>query len=291
MAQPQIEIGTPGCAWGGQRWMTETQGLWAPPRALQDSLELPGKQVDTHPPCATKKDSSHQNDVFLHLHRSVCICFESWWGSRCPSSMVPSGRWGPPGVFQSFEVCVFLQGRLSLWTQAVELGRGPVGWGLCCASSQPDAEVLHPDSEGIGDFPAGGPFTASPNRVPSSVFLGAGCSLGTGWAGGLGTRQWPPGDARVGPAVAAGSNSRSALRLVPWAEAGGLPGREWAGCGGCAFLRVVVPGVAEVGGSHLHTEWQNCSGGLFCPPQATGPKASEHQNYLSLQPTLTWEQG
>lgn len=151
-----------------------------------------------------------------------------------------------------------------------------MGWGLCCASSQPDAEVLHPDSKGVGDFPAGGPFTASPNRVPSSVFWGAGCSLGTGWDGGLGTRRWPPGDARVGPAVAAGSNSRSALRLVPRAEAGGLPGREWAGFGGCAFLQAVVPGVAEVGDSHLHAEWQSwLSRRALLFPRAIGPKAPE----------------
>lgn len=39
-----------------------------------------------------------------------------------------------------------------------------------------------------------------------------------------------------------GSNSRSVPKLVPRAEAGGLPGRGWVGHWGYAFLQAVSQG-------------------------------------------------
>lgn len=49
-----------------------------------------------------------------------------------------------------------------------------------------------------------------------------------------GTLEW-------GQLLLPGSTSRPVLTLVPWAKAGGLSGREWAGYGGCAFLQAWWP--------------------------------------------------
>lgn len=77
----------------------------------------------------------------------------------------------------------------------------------------------------------------------------------------------PQGMLELAQLLQTGSNSRSARRLVPRAEAGGLPERErWGGGGGCAFLQVVVPGTAGIEGSHLHVEGPSQPSEWALPP-------------------------
>lgn len=94
--------------------------------------------------------------------------------------------------------------------------------------------------------------------------------LGWAWE----QRQWPLEDARVGPAVAAWLQFPLCARLVPQAEAGGLPGREWAVSGVGPFLRsrAVVPGASDVGGSHLHASAEPLSRRALLSPKQQVPK-------------------
>lgn len=144
---------------------------------------------------------------------------------------------------------------------------------------------------GRQDFPAGGPLTASSDHSPSSVFWGVGCSLGTGWDGGLGTKAAAPGDARAGPAVAAG------LQFPLCAEAG-PPGQgrwsAWEGVGRLGGLCLLLGGGPR--DSRSKREPLSCCtsrpGGLPCPPSSRS-RSLNHPSpppppHLEPGPTTCW---
>lgn len=62
--------------------------------------------------------------------------------------------------------------------------------------------------------------------IPSSASLGGGVQPGNELGWGPGKEAVPPGMLERAQLLQPGSNSRSALSLVPGAEAGGLPGRQ-----------------------------------------------------------------
>lgn len=102
---------------------------------------------------------------------------------------------------------------------------------------------------GRQEVPAGGQ-----PRSPAG-FWGWGCSLGTGWDGGLGMEAGPRGTLEWAQLLLPGSNSHSVPRRVPGAEAGGLPGAGWAGgrAGGPEPSAGGGPWGRSRRGSHLHT--------------------------------------
>lgn len=80
------------------------------------------------------------------------------------------------------------------------------------------------------------PSQPCPTTARAVCFGGWGAAWEQAEMGAWERRRRPLGTLEQGQLLLPGSNSRSALRLVPRAKAGGLPGREWAGWGACAFF-------------------------------------------------------
>lgn len=102
----------------------------------------------------------------------------------------------------------------------------------------------------------------------------------------------PRGMLEWGQLLPPGSNSRSALGWSPGPRPVVCLGGSGRAMGAVPSSGQWSPGVAEVGGRHLHTEWQSwLSRRALLRPPAAGSKAYEHQTRPGPHPTLTWQWG